>query len=80
MSLVQHVSSLEGVDAVPGSQDERESTNGTYNTSRSIKRKISYDFFPQSVSAIEDITTTAPYKVSTAKRLGTYPESVCHSR
>ncbi|KAL4985120.1 major facilitator superfamily domain-containing protein [Aspergillus falconensis] len=69
MSLVQHVSALEGVDAVPGPPDERESVNGTYNTFGSIKRKISYDIFPQPVSAIEDISTTAPYKVSTAKRL-----------
>ncbi|KAL4804017.1 major facilitator superfamily domain-containing protein [Aspergillus unguis] len=69
MSLVQHVSAIEGVDrAAEAPEDDLLSVNGTIGYG-SIKRKISYDLFPQPVPVIEEITTTAPYKVSTAKRL-----------
>ncbi|KAL4918704.1 major facilitator superfamily domain-containing protein [Aspergillus aurantiobrunneus] len=69
MSLVQHVSALEGVDRVVEAHEE-EPLDEAQAELEPIRRKISYDLFPQPVSAIEDISTTAPYKVSTAKRLG----------
>ncbi|KAL4787629.1 major facilitator superfamily domain-containing protein [Aspergillus varians] len=68
MSLVQHVSALEGVDC-PVEPPEEEHLEAAYEGFEPIRRKISYDVFPQPVSAIEEISTTAPYKVSTAKRL-----------
>lgn len=72
MSLVQHVSALEGVDRAVEPQEE-ETFEGSLEGFGSIRRKISYDLFPQPVSVIEETSTTAPYKVSTAQRLGTFP-------
>lgn len=69
MSLVQHVSALEGVDRTVEAPEDDLSVNGTVGHG-SIKRKISYDVFPQPVPVIEDVSTTAPYKVSSGKRLG----------
>ncbi|KAL4875472.1 major facilitator superfamily domain-containing protein [Aspergillus karnatakaensis] len=71
MSLVQHVSALEGVDQ-PIEQPDEQPLDGAGDFGYhygSIKRKISYDLFPQPVSVIEEITAMPPYKVSTAKRL-----------
>ena len=71
MSLAQHVSAIEGVDRVePADEEPADSTYDGFGGS--IRRRISYDFFPQPVEVIEDTSTTAPYKVSTAKRLGRY--------
>ncbi|KAL4932357.1 putative MFS transporter [Aspergillus undulatus] len=69
MSLVQHVSALEGVDRALEPPDEEPAGSLYSGFGGSVRRKISYDLFPQPVAAIEDISTTAPYKVSTAKRL-----------
>ncbi|KAL4954278.1 major facilitator superfamily domain-containing protein [Aspergillus filifer] len=68
MSLAQHVSAIEGVDRVE--PPDEEAADSTYDGfGGSIRRRISYDIFPQPVEVIEDTSTTAPYKVSTAKRV-----------
>ncbi|KAL4867618.1 hypothetical protein BDV12DRAFT_171021 [Aspergillus spectabilis] len=68
MSLVQHVSALEGVDQ-PIQPPDEEPLDSAHEGYGSIRRKISYDLFPPPVSVIEDIPATPPYEVSTAKRL-----------
>ncbi|OJJ06770.1 hypothetical protein ASPVEDRAFT_46121 [Aspergillus versicolor CBS 583.65] len=68
MSLVQHVSALEGVDRAVEPEEE-ETFDVSHEGYGSIRRKISYDLFPQPVSVIEETSTTAPYKVPTAQRL-----------
>ncbi|RAL13714.1 putative MFS transporter [Aspergillus homomorphus CBS 101889] len=72
MSLVQHVSAIEGADREPDPHDD--STVITAVTSEhygSIRRKISYDFFPPPQPTIdEEVHSGTPaYKVPTAKRL-----------
>ncbi|RAH82850.1 MFS general substrate transporter [Aspergillus japonicus CBS 114.51] len=72
MSLVQHVSAIEGADREPDPHDD--STITTAVTSEhygSIRRKISYDFFPPPPPPIEEElhSGTPAYKVPTATRL-----------
>ncbi|RAK81315.1 putative MFS transporter [Aspergillus fijiensis CBS 313.89] len=72
MSLVQHVSAIEGADREPDPHDD--STITTAVTSEhygSIRRKISYDFFPPPQPPIEEElhSGTPAYKVPTATRL-----------
>ena len=65
MSLVQHVSALEGVDREP-EPDEREDA-------LPIRRKISYDVLqsPNQAPTITEQTPGTPaYKHSPAKRIG----------
>ncbi|KAL2832487.1 major facilitator superfamily domain-containing protein [Aspergillus cavernicola] len=68
MSLVQHVSALEGVDRSLETHEE-EPLDGVCDGFEPIKRKISYDLFPQPISVVEDKAATPQYKVSTAKRI-----------
>ncbi|KAL3441040.1 major facilitator superfamily domain-containing protein [Aspergillus insuetus] len=68
MSLVQHVSALEGVDHIP-EQEQEETLDGTYDGFEPIHRQISYDLFPPPVEVIEDTHATPQYKVPTAKRI-----------
>ncbi|KAL3474246.1 major facilitator superfamily domain-containing protein [Aspergillus californicus] len=69
MSLVQHVSVLEGVDRALEPYEE-EPFDGACDGFEPIRRKISYDLFPPPVSVIEDKEATAAYKVPTSKRIG----------
>jgi hypothetical protein len=67
MSLVQHVSSLEGVDHDPEAEIDEDFTL--------ITRKISYDVLQppsQPVPVEEQPPATPAYKVSAAKRLSMY--------
>ena len=67
MSLVQHVSSLEGVDHEPDAEFDEDFTT--------ITRKISYDVLQppsHSVPVEEQPPATPAYKVSAAKRLSMY--------
>ncbi|KAL3264956.1 hypothetical protein ABHI18_000233 [Aspergillus niger] len=69
MSLVQHVSAIEGVDREPEPQDD--STIATAVTGEpltAIHRKISYDILQPPPAPVE-VAGTPAYKVSTAKRL-----------
>ncbi|PWY77869.1 MFS transporter [Aspergillus eucalypticola CBS 122712] len=69
MSLVQHVSVIEGVDREPEHQDD--STIATAVTGEPfapIHRKISYDVLQPPPAPVE-VAGTPAYKVSTAKRL-----------
>jgi hypothetical protein len=59
MSLIQHVSSIEGVD-----RDRPETPAG-----KSVRRVISYDAFPKSVED-DAQPSVAAYKVSVIKRIG----------
>jgi hypothetical protein len=63
MSLLQRVTSIDGVDREPEpSYPERR---------KSIRRMISYDVFPQeSAPTDEKPPEIAPYNVSTAKKIG----------
>lgn len=62
MSLVQHVSSIDGVDRehVPSSQEP----------AGSIRRQLSYDAFPRKTNPKDDQVGIPAYKVSVAKRVG----------
>jgi len=62
MSLVQHVSSIEGTD-----RKEFEDSTG-----KSVKRVLSYDAFPRP-SDTDKLPSVGAYNVSKAKRLGTQP-------
>jgi hypothetical protein len=67
MSLVQHVSALEGVDHEPEAQIDEDFTP--------IARKISYDVLqaPSQPMPVEEQPPATPaYKVSAAKRLSMY--------
>jgi MFS family permease len=68
MSLVQHVSALEGVDHIP-EPEQQETLDGTYDGLEPIHRQISYNAFPPHSGVIEDKPATPQYKVSTAKRI-----------
>ncbi|KAJ9231260.1 hypothetical protein DTO166G5_6882 [Paecilomyces variotii] len=61
MSLVQHVSSIDGVDRehVPSSQEP----------AGSIRRQLSYDAFPRKTNPKDDQVGIPAYKVSVAKRV-----------
>lgn len=69
MSLVQHVSALEGID--------REPEPDVAEDGLSIKRKISYDVLqPPSLPlpVADQVPRTPAYKHSTFKRLGKYAQ------
>ncbi|KAI9372761.1 major facilitator superfamily domain-containing protein [Aspergillus egyptiacus] len=67
MSLVQHVSQLEGVDRALETNEE--TFDSTLDGFEPIRRKVSYDPFAPPVPVIEDEDATPQYTVSTAKRL-----------
>ena len=73
MSLIQRVTSIDGQDREP---------HGGTGTVRSVRRVISYDAFhpseetPQQDHAHAPLHTVTAYKVSTAKRIGTYCPSM----
>ncbi|KAI9044296.1 putative MFS transporter [Aspergillus affinis] len=71
MSLVQHVSAIDGVDREPEPDDDTTDTTVTANLDglASIRRKISYDVFPPPAPEIDDKHATAAYKVSDIRRL-----------
>jgi hypothetical protein len=72
MSLVQHVSALEGVDFEPDPDIDEDFVP--------IARKISYDVLhpTSAASAVEAAPPATPaYKHSTLKRGGTYRTSFC---
>ncbi|PYH47176.1 putative MFS transporter [Aspergillus saccharolyticus JOP 1030-1] len=73
MSLVQHVSAIEGADREPEPYDDSTITTAVTSEQHygSIRRKISYDIFPPPQPAIEEElhSGTPAYKVPTAKRL-----------
>lgn len=74
MSLVQHVSALEGVDHDPEGEIEEDF--------RPIARKISYDVLQapsQPVPVEEQPPATPAYKVSAAKRLSMCGDRLCNS-
>lgn len=62
MSLVRHISPIEGVDRdhVPSSQEPY----------KPIRRQLSYDAFPQPADSAQDKARIAAYKASVSKRLG----------
>lgn len=62
MSLVQHVSSLDGVD--------RQDLLSSEEPANSIRRELSYDAFPRKTSPKDDELGIPAYKVSVAKRIG----------
>jgi hypothetical protein len=69
MSLIQHVSSYDGVDRDGPATEESLSV---------VRRQISYDAFSRSAEE-ESLHRLAPYKVSVAKRIGKLPRPA-HSR
>ncbi|GMG15576.1 unnamed protein product [Aspergillus oryzae] len=71
MSLVQHVSSINGVDSVDVAETES-------ILSIPIRREISYDVLPPppAQELLETKAATPAYRVSTAKRLGVY-QNLC---
>lgn len=75
MSLVQHVSAIEGVDREPEPDDDVTDTTAVtanLDSFAPIRRKISYDVFPAPSAPPEtdDKHATAAYKVSDIRRLG----------
>ncbi|KAI9933495.1 hypothetical protein AWENTII_002440 [Aspergillus wentii] len=62
MSLVQHVSAIDGVDREPEFPEITEQLPP-------IRREISYDVFPQPHFEADDKPGTAAYNVSTARRI-----------
>lgn len=63
MSLVQHVSAIDGVDCEPEPAD--------LEGFEPIRRKISYDLFPPPPALpVDDKSGLAPYKVSNVRRGG----------
>ena len=88
MSLVQHVSQLEGQDreealvdlflppierAESIARERRYSSDSGFESTKSIRRLASYDFLKQPDDTIEDNDGgVTQYNVSTAKRIGSY--------
>lgn len=70
MSLVQHVSSIYGVDREPELQDEITEQGSTLEHMVPIGRNLSYDPLPQPPLPPVDVTAVPPYKVSAARRIG----------
>lgn len=86
MSLVQHVSQLEGQDreealvdlflpplerAESVARSERRLSFGSgFDSNRSIRRLASYDFLKPPEQTVEDYGGVTQYTVSTAKRIG----------
>lgn len=73
MSLVQHVSAIDGVDREPEPDDETTPTTAAtanLDALAPIRRKISYDVFPAPPPEADDKHATAAYKVSDITRLG----------
>ncbi|EAW13423.1 putative MFS transporter [Aspergillus clavatus NRRL 1] len=70
MSLVQHVSAIEGVDREPDLPDDETITTFHDDSFVPIRHKISYDVFPDRQPPVTDDTSGTPaYKVSTTVRL-----------
>lgn len=88
MSLVQHVSQLQGQDRDEALVDlflppleraesiarseRRLSLNSGLESTKSIRRLASYDFLKQPEDTIEDYGGVTQYNVPTAKRIGPY--------
>lgn len=67
MSLIQHVSAVEGIDQEPAVDD-----NLSLRLSRqpSISLSISYDPLPGGAQATDKLEPIAAYEVSAGKRIG----------
>ena len=70
MSLVQHVSSIYGVDREPELQDEITEQGSALSHMAPIGRNLSYDPLPQPPLPPVEVTAVPPYKVSAARRVG----------
>lgn len=67
MSLVQHVSAVEGIDR----ERDVELDVASLLLSKTLSHKLSYDLLPKHVEHIpEKLDSAAAYEVSTVKRLG----------
>ena len=81
MSLVQHVSAIDGVDREPDLPDDETITTCHDDAFVPIRRKISYDVLPERQPAVTDDTSGTPaYKVPTAVRLGRYERCAIANR
>ncbi|KAF9883928.1 hypothetical protein FE257_002671 [Aspergillus nanangensis] len=71
MSLVHHVTPLEGIDREPEPFDDTDTTAITAQLEdfNPIRRKISYDVIPSQIPVIDDKAGTPAYKISTATRI-----------
>ena len=67
MSLVQHVTAVEGVDREPEEPDTSSLLSG-----RRLGRTLSYDPIPIAAQPPDKLPPVSAYKVSRKKRLGTH--------
>ena len=81
MSLVQHVSAVEGTDRqTPGETDRSHSVytpghDNDNNNNKSVRQVLSYDAFPSERAEVplkEEHGGVTPYNVPVAKRIGTF--------
>jgi len=68
MSLVQHVTAVEGVDREPEEPDTASPLLG-----RRLSRTLSYDPIPIAAQPSEKLPPACAYEVPQKKRLGTRP-------
>lgn len=72
MSLVQHVSAVEGPDRVDLASLYDPPDNASLQLGRRLSRRLSYDFLPAGeATATEKPEAVGAYKVSTIVRIGT---------
>lgn len=62
MSLLQHVTPLDGID--------RERIASAEEPSKTVRKQLSYDVFPLPVEQAQEQAVDVAYEVSTAKRIG----------
>ena len=70
MSLVQHVSSVEGPDRVDLASLYDPPDNTSLQFGRRLSLTLSYDPLPRAEAATVKVEPVGAYKVSTAKRIG----------
>ena len=79
MSLVQHVSAVEGPDRVDLASlydpPDNTSLHGSLQLGRRLSLTLSYDPLPKGETTTEKLGPVGAYKVSTGKRIG---ETVIH--
>jgi hypothetical protein len=71
MSLVQHVSAVEGTDRVDLASLYDPPDNASLLQGRRLSLTLSYDPLPSALPATERLEPEGAYKVTTAKRIGT---------
>lgn len=62
MSLLHHVSSIEGID--------RERAAPAEEPAKAVRRELNYDLFPLPEEEAKDQSVDVAYEVSTTKRIG----------